>query len=126
PYKFIHDMQQSVSVIYNIVLYSLLSEPHVGVTDSAVRPTSFAIFTPLLPNLNMGFHSLEYLANVKNAYITDFKRVKMKIPHAIGAIAEYEEPYWQGINDKKTIEKLADINFWKKLREKVIKLADKM
>lgn len=126
PYKFIHDMQQSVSLVYNIVLYSLLSEPHVGTTDSAVRPTSFAVFTPLLPNLNVGFHSLQYLTKVKDAYITDFKRVKMKLLHAVGAMAEYEEPYWQGINNKETLQKITDINFWKELRERVVKLADKI
>jgi len=122
PYKFIHDMQQSVSVIYNTIVFSLLSEPHVGTTDAAIRPTSFAVFTPKLPNLNMGFHSLQYLARVKGAYKTDGKKVKIKIPHAIGEIAEYEEPLWQGINDQKTLERIANIDFWKKLRARVKEL----
>ncbi len=120
PYKFIHDMQQSVSIIYTTVLYSLLSEPHVETTDAAIRPTSFAVFTPHLPNLNMGFHSLQYIANVKGAYETDKKRVTFKIPHAVGGLVKYEEPYWRGINDEKTIKRIADIDFWKKLREKVM------
>lgn len=119
PYKFIHDMQKSVSVVYNTALFSLLSEPHVGTTDSAVRPTSFAVFTPKLPNLNMGFHSLEYLAKVKGAYSDDKKEVKMQIPHSVGDTVEYSEPKWQGINDKETVQRIADVDFWKKLREKV-------
>lgn len=122
PYKFIHDMQQSVSIIYNLVLYSLLSEPHVGVTDAAIRPTSFAVFTPHLPNLNMGYHSLQYLAKVQGAYSIDSEKVRMRIPHAVGSLAEYEEPYWKGINDLWVIQKFADVNFWKKLRERVKKL----
>lgn len=124
PYKFIHDMQKSVSVIYNTVLFSLLSEPHVGTTDSAVRPTSFAVFTPKSPNLNMGFHSLEYLANAKEAYQEEGNDVKMRFPHAVGETVEYSEPKWQGINDKRTLQRLTDIDFWKKLRERVKELVE--
>jgi len=124
PYKFIHDMQKSVSVVYNTVLFSLLSEPHVGTTDSAVRPTSFAVFTPKSPNLNMGFHSLEYLANAKEAYIEEGDDVKMRFPHAVGETVEYNEPKWQGINDKKTLQRLTDIDFWEKLRERVKELVE--
>lgn len=119
PYKFIHDMQQSVSLIYTTVLFSLLSEPHVGTTDAAIRPTSFAVFVPTLPNLNLGFHSLQYLSKVKDAYKTDFKKVKFKLPHAFGALAEYEEPYFEGVNDKKILEIITNIDFWSKLRKKV-------
>lgn len=126
PYKFIHDMQKSVSVIYNTVLFSLLSEPHVGTTDSAVRPTSFAVFTPKSPNLNMGFHSLEYLANAKNAYQEKADEVQMQFPHAVGETVEYSEPKWQGINDKETIQRITDIEFWKKLREKVKQLVEEI
>lgn len=125
PYKFIHDMQKSVSVVYNTVLFSLLSEPHVGTTDSAVRPTSFAVFTPKSPNLNMGFHGLEYLAKVDGAYQDDEEEVKIQIPHSVGETVEYSEPKWQGINDKKTVQRIADIDFWKKLREKVRELVRK-
>src|SRR3989344_2738425 len=124
PYKFIHDMQKSVSLVYNTVLFSLLSEPHVGTTDSAVRPTSFAVFTPKSPNLNMGFHSLEYLAKVDGAYQEDEKEIKIKIPHAVGETLEYREPKWQGINDKETLQRITDIAFWKKLRERVKELVE--
>jgi hypothetical protein len=124
PYKFIHDMQKSVSVVYNTVLFSLLSEPHVGTTDSAVRPTSFAVFTPKLPNLNMDFHGLEYLAKVDGAYQDDDEEVKMQIPHAVGETLEYREPKWQGINDKETLQRITDIAFWKKLRERVKELVE--
>lgn len=124
PYKFIHDMQKSVSVVYNTVLFSLLSEPHVGTTDSAVRPTSFAVFTPKLPNLNMDFHGLEYLAKVDGAYQDDEAEVKMQIPHAVGETLEYSEPKWQGINDKETLQRITDIKFWKKLRERVKELVE--
>lgn len=125
PYKFIHDMQKSESFIYNAVVYSLLSEPHVGVTDSAIRPTSFAVFTPHLPNLNIGFHSLEYLAKVKGAYQLDQNKVKFTLPHAIGAMAGFEEPLWPGINDYKTLKRITNIDFWKKLRLRVKELVDK-
>ena len=127
PYKFIHDMQQSVSVIYNTILFSLLCEPHVGITDSAVRPASFAIFVPHVPNINLNFHTLQYLANIKGAYETDFKnkKIKMKIPHAVGTMAQYEEPYWEGINDKETLQRIANIDFWGKLRKRVKELAEK-
>jgi hypothetical protein len=125
PYKFIHDMQQSVSIIYTIVLFSLLSEPHVGVTDSAIRPTSFAVFTPKLPNLNLGFHSLQYLKNVIGAYQQKGEKILIRLPHAFGEIAEYEEPLWVGINDIDTVKRIADIHFWKKLRYKVNELANK-
>lgn len=124
PYKFIHDMQKSVSVVYNTVLFSLLSEPHVGTTDSAVRPTSFAVFTPKLPNLNMDFHGLEYLAKVDGAYQDNEEEVKMQIPHAVGETLEYSEPKWQGINDKETLQRITDIKFWKKLRERVKELVE--
>jgi len=124
PYKFIHDMQKSVSIVYNTVLFSLLSEPHVGTTDSAVRPTSFAVFTPKLPNLNMGFHGLEYLAKVNGAYQDDEEEVKMQIPHAVGETVEYSEPKWQGINDKETLQRITDIEFWKKLRERAKELVE--
>jgi len=125
PYKFIHDMQKSVSLVYNTVLFSLLSEPHVGTTDSAVRPTSFAVFTPKSPNLNMGFHSLEYLAKVDGAYQEDEKEIKMKIPHAVGETIEYSEPKWRGINDEETVRRMTDIEFWGKLREQVKELVEK-
>lgn len=126
PYKFIHDMQQSVSVIYNLVLYSLLSEPHVGVTDAAIRPTSFAVFTPNLPNLNLSFYSLEYFAKVKDAYKMKQNKIIIRLPHAVGEMAEYEEPYWKGINDLEMVQKFADIKFWKKLRERVKELTKKI
>lgn len=126
PYKFIHDMQKSVSVVYNTVLFSLLSEPHVGTTDSAVRPTSFAVFTPKLPNLNMDFHGLEYLAKVDGAYQDDEEGVKMQIPHAVGETLEYSEPKWQGINDKETLQRITDIEFWKRLRERVKELVEEV
>ena len=119
PYKLIHDMQKSVSVIYSMVLFSLLSEPHVGTTDSAVRPTSLAIFTPKSPNLNVSFHTLQYLANTAGAYQEDNGTIKMLIPHAVGEIVEYVEPLWQGINNKSILQRIANINFWKKLREEV-------
>lgn len=122
PYKFIHDMQKSVSIVYNTVLFSLLSEPHVGTTDSAVRPTSFAVFTPKLPNLNMSFHALEYLANVKGAQSESENEVTFKLPHSVGEMAEYIEPKWHGINDKEHLQRITDIDFWKKLREKVKEL----
>ncbi|PIR05400.1 hypothetical protein COV56_02975 [Candidatus Kuenenbacteria bacterium CG11_big_fil_rev_8_21_14_0_20_37_9] len=125
PYKFIHDMQQSVSLIYTTVLFSLLSEPHIGTTDAAVRPTSFAAFMPKLPNLNLGFHSLEYLANVDGAHKTTPNGILIRLPHAFGEIAEYEEPLWIGINDIDTLKRITDINFWKKLRYKVKELVDK-
>lgn len=126
PYKFIHDMQKSVSIIYNTFLFSLLSEPHVGTTDSAVRPTSFAVFTPKLPNLNMSFHTLEYLANAKGAQSESENEVTFKIPHSVGEMAEYSEPKWRGINDRKTLQRITDIDFWKKLREKVKELVEEV
>lgn len=122
PYKFIHDMQQSVSVIYNLVLYSLLSEPHIGTTDSSIRPTSFALFAPHLPNLNLSFHSLQYIAKVENAYFKNDDKIKIVLPHSVGAIVEYEEPYFSGINDLEIIKKLADIEFWNKLKKRVKEL----
>jgi hypothetical protein len=119
PYKFIHDMQKSSSIVYNTILFSLLSEPHVGTTDSAVRPTSFALFTPHLPNLNLGFHSLQYLAEGEEGS----DGVKYRIPHSVGEMAEYVEPYWPGINDNETRKRLVNIDFWRKLRERVIEIA---
>ncbi|MEM5871529.1 MAG: hypothetical protein QW051_01515, partial [Candidatus Aenigmatarchaeota archaeon] len=125
PYKFIHDMQKSVSLIYTTVLFSLLSEPHVGMTDAAIRPTSFALFLPTSPNLNLGFHSLQYLVKTNDAYIKNGKKVKYRFPHAFGKIVEYEEPYFYGINDKKILEMLTNVDVWFKLRKKVKKLVDK-
>ncbi len=123
PYKFIHDMQQSVSIIYTTILYSLLSEPHVGDTDAAIRPTSFAIFTPHLPNINVGFHTFQYISHIKDAYKCDGRKVTYKLPHAVGAEATYQEPFWDGVNDIDTIRKLSDITVWQKLRKKVKELA---
>lgn len=127
PYKFIHDMQKSVSLIYTTMVYSILCEPHVGVTDSSIRPTSFALFTPKLPNLNMSFHSLHLMAEKKGSYKVDkkSKMVKMKLPHAIGKTAEFEEPYIKGLNDKEVLEKITDEKFWSKLCEEVKRIRKK-
>jgi len=126
PYKFIHDMQQSVSIVYTTTLFSLLSEPHVGVTDAAIRPTSFAVFVPTLPNMNMSFHSLQYLSRVENSYETDGKKVMYKLPHSFGAFCEYEEPYFEGINDKRVLDVLTNMDYWKMLREKVKEEVEKI
>jgi hypothetical protein len=125
PYKFIHDMQHSVSLIYNTVLFSLLCEPHVKTSDSAVRPTSFALFTPKAPNLNIGFHTLMYLGNTPESNQESEGMVTMQIPHAIGQMVEYTEPLWKGINDQETIRRFANVSFWEKFRRKVINLVEK-
>jgi pyridoxal phosphate enzyme (YggS family) len=185
PYKFIHDMQQSESIVYTTMAYSLLCETHTGKSDTT-RPTSFAIFTPDTPNLNMSFHSFEFLKDgkridyatidtddseetikkiqrkineflpakyqqqIKEAdkkgvhkftfplpegkepdFLTDEevaqskieKKVQYKLPHAVGKVATYEEPYFPGINDEEILKRLdfGDENnvFWNKLKTKV-------
>ena len=67
---------------------------------------------------------MEYLAKVDGAYQDDEAEVKMQIPHAVGETLEYSEPKWQGINDKETLQRITDIKFWKKLRERVKELVE--
>lgn len=75
-------------------------------------------------NKNLIKKQILYLANSKNAYQTTLQGVKMKIPNSIGAIAEYKELYWVGINDKATLQKFANIGFWQKLRDKIMIFKD--
>jgi hypothetical protein len=86
-------------------------------SDSAVRPTSFALFTPKAPNLNIGFHTLMYRGNTPESIQESEGMVTMQIPHTIGQMVAYTEPLWKGSTITKPFSVLPMFPFGKNSEE---------
>lgn len=96
PYKWIVDMQKSVSVLTAIEVYRRVHDRH-QVDSDTTRPTSFALFIDHpTGNINLSYHSLWAM---KMQVDTENGRVLYQIPHPAGNWIEYEEPLMPGVND---------------------------
>lgn len=100
PYKWIVDMQGTVSLLSVIKVWRDLHDSHLGESD-LTRPTSLALFFPMKEgNLNLSFHTLFAM---KMRVDRERGVVTYHIPHPDGKMMEYEEPLKKGINDDPAI-----------------------
>jgi organic radical activating enzyme len=96
PYKWITDMQGSISLLSVIRVWQKLHDRH-QLESNITKPTACELFLSLpTGNLALSYHSLWAL---KMQVDKKKKIVQYKIPHAAGNVIEYEEKLMSDIND---------------------------
>ncbi len=101
-YKYILDMQGSVSLLQAIRVYRSLFDRHQG-ESNIVKPTSFELFVKgRSGNVNLSYHTLFAM---KMSVNKKAKRVIYEIPHPSGEKVRWVEGLIEGVNDDEGILK---------------------
>lgn len=99
-YKFIVDMQGSVSLLQAIRVYRFLFNRHQG-ESNIVRPVSFELFTASpVGNLNVSYHTLFAMTMKIDAQT---QTVLYTIKHPAGGEVVWQERVLEGINDREDL-----------------------